>query len=169
MQAVEHQVQVTSFTTNRIIASSVRSFEQVVQKIEELTGRFDNQAFVEIVRSQQSVEQVKQAAKAMTGESGFMIFSVLEHGKLLSLGTQPQKAKLYILGNPLIAREMFQEDASMGLYVPLRLFVYESEGDQTCLAYDQPSSLLSQFENQKINAIAASLDQKLELIVSKAL
>ena len=180
MQAVDHRIQLISFTANRIVARSDRSFEAVVQSIEASSGKFDNQTFVEIVRSQQSAEQVKQAAEAMAGKSGFMIFSVLEHGKLLSLGAQRQKAnqktnqkanqkaKLYIIGNPLIARAMFQADPSMGLYVPLRLFVYESEG-QTCIAYDRPSSLLGQFDHQTIQDTAQMLDDKLEAMVAAAL
>lgn len=169
MQAVDHQIQLASFTATRMIAKSDRSFEAVVKTVEELAGKFDNQAFVQIVRSQQSAEKVKKAAEVMTGKSGFMIFSILEHGKLLSLGAQPQKAKLYIIGNPLIARDMFQADASMGLYVPLRLFVYQSAQGQTCIAYDRPSSLLDQFENKTIHATAAMLDSKLEAMVSAAL
>ena len=169
MQTVNYQTMSIPFETTRIIASGHRDFAAVVQRIGEVAGQFDNQKFVDIVRSQQSTEAIKKAAEAMAGPSGFMIFATLEHGKLLSIGGQSNQAKLYIIGNPLIARLMFQHDSRMGLYVPLRLYVYESDEGQTCIAYDQPSSLLAQFQNEAIQATAHKLDQKLAAMVDMVL
>ncbi|WP_460206121.1 DUF302 domain-containing protein [Scytonema sp. NUACC21] len=41
------------------------------------------------------------------------------------------KAKLYVIGNPLIAKQMLEQNLGVGLYVPLRLFVYEDQKGRT--------------------------------------
>ncbi|WP_254174033.1 DUF302 domain-containing protein [Planktothrix pseudagardhii] len=104
----------------------------------------------------------------MVGKNDLMIFTHLESGKVLSLCGKFKQAKLYIMGNPLIANQMFEEDPAVGLYVPLRLFVYDEYNGKTYITYDQPSSLLGRFENPKILRVAEMLDQKLQELVTMA-
>ncbi len=62
----------------------------------------------------------------------------------------------------------FEQTHGVGLYVPLRVFVYTDEAGKTYVAYDKPSTLLSQFHNEKISMIAGMLDQKLEGLATMA-
>jgi len=64
---------------------------------------------------------------------------------------------------------MTQHDIRAGLYAPLRVLLYENEKGKTCVEYDKPSSLFGQFENEKVTAVAAMLDRKLEQLVAKAI
>ncbi len=56
----------------------------------------------------------------------------------------------------------------MGLYVPLRIFVYSDERGKTHVSYDKPSTLLAQFGNPKLEMIAQMLDQKLNGLATVA-
>ena len=103
---------------------------------------------------------------------------MIEHGLLLSvlglrllkarvysvLGLRLLKARAYVVGNPLIAAQMTSEGPIAGLYVPLRLLVYEADG-RTLITYDQPSSLLSQLPDETIMRTARMLDDRLLCVV----
>ena len=97
-----------------------------------------------------------------------MIFSKFDQGALLALADKSTKAMLYILGNPLIAIQMLEHNPAVALYVPLRLAVYEDDQGSTFVVYDQPSSLLGQFQNEKITSVAHGLDEKLEELAMTA-
>ncbi len=53
-----------------------------------------------------------------------MIFSVFDHGAALNMVNARQKAKQYLMGNPLTAIRMTQRDIRAALYAPLRVLVY---------------------------------------------
>ena len=90
-----------------------------------------------------------------------MRFDTFDHGAWLRLIGQSAKAVLVILGNPLIARTMLQHDIRAGLNVPVRLLIYEHSDGTTRVAYDLPSSLMSDLDNADVSAAAAKLDAKL--------
>jgi len=157
-----------NFLATRVIVSSEKSFEQVTSVIEQIVGQADLTIFQKLVNSTSSFAEVESAVASMTGSSGFMIFAQVEQGALLSLGGKRKNALLYILGNPLIANQMFEQNPAVGLYVPLRLFVYDDYQGKTHVAYDKPSSLLEQFQDEKVAIVAQSLDGKLEELATMA-
>lgn len=115
-----------SFTGITVIKSSQKSFEQVTQAIESKVGKANHFLFQKLINTRQSLEQVKISVESMVGQSGLMIFAQFDGGSLFSLWGKSKQAKLYIIGNPLIAHEMFGENPAVGLYVPLRPFVYDA-------------------------------------------
>jgi uncharacterized protein (DUF302 family) len=165
---METAIETVNFTATRVIVTSEKSFEEVINKIETINGKSDSTVFQQMISAKQSFEKIKSGIESMIGQSGFMIFSQVEHGKLMSLAGKNKKAKLYIIGNPLIANQMFEQNPAVGLYVPLRLFVYDDYNGKTHVAYDKPSSLLGQFPNEKISTIMQMLDQKFEEMIGIA-
>lgn len=159
------------FTGKSVIVSSEKSFEQVTSAIEAMASQADNMLLRQLKRldTNKSFEQVKSAVESMVGKSGFTILVDFELGGLLtSQSGKRNKSKLYIIGNPLIANQMFEQNPAVGLYVPLRLFVYEDFEGKTCVTYDQPSSLLNQFQNEKISTVAQILDRKIKELATMA-
>lgn len=124
-----------------------------------LTGGADKDLFKRRVEAKASVFQIGQAVAAMAGKTGLMIFDEIPQGPLLSLVGRKKKATLFLIGNPLIANEIFEQDPPVGLYVPLRLFVLSDYHDRTYIEYDKPSSLLAQFGDERILAGGKMLDQ----------
>ncbi len=51
------------------------------------------------------------------------------------------KIRSYIIGNPLIAQTMIAHDPGLGLNVPIRVLIYQTQSGEVRLAYDLPSSL----------------------------
>lgn len=80
---------------------------------------------------------------------------------MLSMTGLSLKATLFLVGNPTVGKQVFEQEHAAGLYIPLRVFVYADAGGKTFVSYDKPSTLLGQFENEKVSMVAQMLDQKL--------
>src|SRR5258708_38751986 len=105
----------------------------------------------------------------LEGSSGFMLFLAADHGAWMARIGLKARAKLYIIGNPLIARTMIEHDIGVGLNVPVRVLIYEDPHTGTCrLAYDLPSSLMRHLNDPRVTAAAKRLDQKLSALAQTA-
>jgi uncharacterized protein (DUF302 family) len=91
-----------------------------------------------------------------------MRFLTVDHGAWMARVGLNAKARMYTIGNPLIARTMLEHDTAAGLNVPVRLMIYEDAVSRTTrLAYDLLSSLMSGLQNKKVASAAKELDAKL--------
>lgn len=120
------------------------------------------------IESNKSFEEVSGAVKSLVAKNGMMVMAEVNQGKMLSMTGLSLKATLFIVGNPTVGKQLFEQDHGVGLYVPLRLFVYADAAGKTFVSYDRPSALLGQFQNEKIGMVAQMLDQKLEGLASMA-
>lgn len=89
------------------------------------------------------------------------IFSVRDHGSLTAANGLKSKAMQYEIGNPLTAERMTRYRLAAGLYAPLRVILYEDEG-QAIFEYDLPSSLFGQFGDDRVTSVGLELDEELE-------
>lgn len=160
-----HRMDLTRITVEHVRVTAAKPFEQVTKAFEQQVGHFDPAA----LNSGVDPDQVRAKIKAMEGPSGFMLFRTSDHGALLRLAGQKQKAIEYAVGNPLLALQMTRHDIRAGLYAPLRVLIYENEQGKSCVEYDKPSSLFGQFGNAQVTEVALMLDRKLEQLVAKAI
>ena len=89
------------------------------------------------------------------------IFSVRDHGLLTAADGLKSKAMQYEIGNPLTAERMTRHRLAAGLYAPLRVVLYEDEG-QAIFEYDLPSSFFGQFGDDRVTSVGLELDEELE-------
>ena len=120
------------------------------------------------VPSDKSFDEVTKAVKSLVAKNGMMVMAEVDQGKMLSMTGLNLKATLYVVGNPVVGKQLFEQDHAVGLYVPVRIFVYSDASGKTSVSYDKPSTLLSQFQNSKVNMVAEMLDQKLEGLANMA-
>ncbi len=158
----DERVQTLNYTVTRVVVSSDKSFDEVINAIESIVGDGKYSVFEELVAAKAPFEQVKAVLESMLGPSGFMKMAMFDLGALLSLMGKPKNVKLYLLGNPLIANQMIEQNPAVGLYVPPRLLVYDDYDGKTHIAYDKPSSMLSQFDNGFILKVSQMLDQRFQ-------
>jgi len=112
--------------------------------------------------STKSADEFEAGLHSREGTSGFMRFLTVDHGAWMARFGLNAKARMYTIGNPLIARTMLEHDIAAGLNVPVRLMIYEEPASRTTrLAYDLPSSLMSGLKNKKVTMAAKKLDAKL--------
>ena len=120
------------------------------------------------VASDKSFEDVSSAVKSLVAKNGMMIMAEVNQGKMLSMAGLSLKATLFVVGNPTVGKQLFEQDHGVGLYIPLRVFVYEDQAGKTFVSYDRPSASLAQFKNEKIAMVAQMLDQKLDGLANMA-
>jgi uncharacterized protein (DUF302 family) len=120
------------------------------------------------VESTKSYEQTIDKLKAAVGQGGMMIMAQVDQGNMLSMAGLKLKATLFLVGNPTVGKQLFEQDHGVGLYVPLRVFVTEGQNGKTYVSYDKPSALLKQFNNQKIDMVGGMLDQKIQGLAEMA-
>jgi len=155
-------------TIQHVTVTSRRDFAATIREFEKQIGKFDPEAVKPLGEPNPQIEQIKSKLEAMAGSSGFMQFGgIHKFGELVALAGKPVgKANQYVIGNPLIALQMVRHKFGAGLYVPLRVLVSEDAGGVTHVEYDLPSSLLDQFGDPEVNAVALMLDQKLNALIS---
>src|SRR5213080_1939767 len=150
------------FTVHHNEHVSSRPFEEVVNAFESAVGSVEDTGFAVLVASTKSAEEFESQVKSREGSSGFMRFLTVDHGAWLPRIGLNAKARMYTIGNPLIAQTMLKHDIAAGLNVPVRLMIYEDAVTRTTgLAYDLPSSLMSGLQNERVAAAAKKLDAKL--------
>ncbi len=120
------------------------------------------------ISSDKSFEDVSSAVKSLVAKNGMMVMAEVNQGKMLSMTGLSLKATLFVIGNPTVGKQLFEQDRGIGLYVPLRVFVYADASGKTFVSYDRPSALLGQFQNEKIGMVAQMLDQKLDGLANMA-
>jgi uncharacterized protein (DUF302 family) len=159
-----------SVTIQHVTVTSRRDFTATIQEFEKRLGTFDPEALKPLGEPNPPIEAITAKVEAMAGSSGFMRFGgIQKFGELLALAGKPAgKANQYVIGNPLIALQMVRHKIGVGLYVPLRILISEDAGSVTHLEYDLPSSLLDQFGDPDVHAVALMLDQKLNALMSAA-
>ena len=152
----------TMFTVHHNEHVSSRSFEEVVNAFESAVGSVEDTGFAVLVASTKSAEEFESQVKSRESSSGFMRFLTVDHGAWMARIGLNTKARMYTIGNPLIARTMVEHDIAAGLNVPVRLMIYEEPATRTTrVTYDLPSSLMSGLQNEKVTAAAKKLDAKL--------
>lgn len=119
------------------------------------------------VESTHSYEQTVDKLKEAVGHGGMMVMAQVDQGHMLSMTGLNLKATLFLVGNPTVGKKLFDQNHGVGLYVPLRVFVYEADG-KTYVSYDKPSSLLQQFNDKQIDMVAGMLDQKIQGLAQMA-
>src|SRR5947209_6338905 len=125
------------FTVAHFRLTTRRPFQEVAAALERELGRFEPQAIPSLVANE-NPDQTKTKIEGMVGPSGFMLFGTIDHGALLAIVGQKRKAIQYTIGNPLFALQMTEHDIRAGLYVPLRILVFENQDGSVGLEYDKP-------------------------------
>src|SRR5947207_8719843 len=152
----------TTFKVHHNEHVSSRPFEEVVNPFESAVGSVENVGVPELLAATKSAEEFETRVRSHEGTSGFMRFLTVDHGAWLARIGLNARARMYTIGNPLIARTMLEHDIATGLNIPVRLMIYEDAVARTTrLAYDLPSSLMSGLQNESVSSAAKNLDAKL--------
>lgn len=91
---------------------------------------------------------------------GFFIFYTLDVSPFMNARGHKAQCKTYLMGNPLIAEEMYRHDAEVMLYAPLRTSIFTDADGSAHFAIDKPSDLFGSFDDPQIASTGQSLDAK---------
>jgi uncharacterized protein (DUF302 family) len=151
------------------VHASSRPFADVVATLEAAVGSVECEVFDHELSEARDPSDFVARMHAYESSSGFMRFHTIDHGAWLAALGYSGKARMYTIGNPLIARTMITHDLGVGLNVPVRIEVYqEPSSGKVHVSYNLPSSLMSALGNKDVSEAAHALDAKLVELAEKA-
>jgi uncharacterized protein (DUF302 family) len=112
-------------------------------------------------------QEYQDRVESYVGPSGFMLFSLVNHGAWITKAGIDRKVMRVILGNPLIAITMLRHDVSAGLFAPVELLLMDEGEGRSSLSYVKPSSLMVVEPKPELLSAAEELDAKLAALAEK--
>jgi uncharacterized protein (DUF302 family) len=153
----------------RFSLTSSKPFDQVVAAVDAAIGHPDMAEFARSSREAHSFAELKSTVEKGLSKVGLMLFMQLDHGAILRKETGRETPKMirFILGNPLIMKEMAKHVPDAGSYAPVTVLVDE-RADGVHLSYDRMASFLAPYENRDALEVARDLDKKIEDLLRQA-
>ena len=153
----------------RFTLSSSKPFDHVVAALNSAVGHPDMAEFWESTHQAKSDAELQKTIEKGLGPTGLMLFVEFDHGAIVRSGTGRDKPRMirFVVGNPLIMREMAKHVPDAGSYAPVTVLVDE-RADGVHLSYDRMTSFLALYQNAAALNVARELDAKVEAMLASA-
>jgi uncharacterized protein (DUF302 family) len=153
----------------RFSLTSSKPFDEVVARVNAAIGHPDMAEFGRSTHEAHSFAELKSAVEKGLSEAGLMLFMQLDQGAVLRKETGRETPRIirFIIGNPLIMKEMAKNVPDAGSYAPVTVLVDE-RADGVHLSYDKMASFLAPYANAAAQEVARELDRKVEKILRQA-
>jgi uncharacterized protein (DUF302 family) len=160
---------IRTIEVERFSLISSKPFDQVVAVLYASIGHPDMAEFGRSTHEARSFAELKTAVEKGLSKAGLMLFMQLDHGAVLRKETGREAPKMirFILGNPLIMKEMVKHIPDAGSYAPVTVLVDE-RADGVHLSYDRMASFLAPYGNRDALEVARDLDRKIEDLLRQA-
>lgn len=100
-----------------------------------------------------NVETTADRLEAAISNAGAAVAARVDHGAAAAtVDMELHEAQLLIFGNPKIGTPAMQDDALAGLFLPLKVLVYEDGDGQVWLAYEDPASMSGRLDGVSADA-----------------
>src|SRR6266576_5121628 len=153
----------------RFTLSSSKLFDQVVAALNAAVGHPDMSDFWKSTDRAQSVAELESTIEKVLARTGLMLFMEFDHGAIVRKGTGGATPRMirFVIGNPLIMRQMVQHVPDAGSYAPVTILIDERP-DGVHLSYDRMASFLAPYNNSEALKVARDLDEKVEALINAA-
>jgi uncharacterized protein (DUF302 family) len=153
----------------RFSLTTSKQFDEVIAGVNAAIGHPDMAEFGRSTHEARSFAQLKSAVEKGLSKVGLMLFMQLDHGAIMRKETGRQTPKMirFVIGNPLIMKEMAKHVPDAGSYAPVTVLVDE-RADGVHLSYDRMASLLAPYGNRDALQVARNLDKKIEDLLRQA-
>jgi uncharacterized protein (DUF302 family) len=160
---------IRTIEVERFSLISSKPFDQVVAVLYASIGHPDMAEFGRSTHEARSFAELKSAVEKGLSTVGLMLFMQLDHGAILRKETGRETPKMirFVIGNPLIMKEMVKHVPDAGSYAPVTVLVDE-RADGVHLSYDRMASFLAPYGNRDALEVARDLDRKIEDLLRKA-
>ena len=96
---------------------------------------------------------------------GLFIFYTLDVSPFMNAVGHKPKCRTYLMGNPLVAEQMYAHNAEVMLYAPLRTAIFTDVDGAAHFAIDRPSDLFDSFDDPQIASTGHTLDAKVAALL----
>jgi uncharacterized protein (DUF302 family) len=160
---------IRTIEVERLSLIASKPFDQVVAVLYASIGHPDMAEFGRSTHEARSFAGLKSAVEKGLSTVGLMLFMQLDHGAILRKETGRETPKMirFVIGNPLIMKEMVKHVPDAGSYAPVTVLVDE-RADGVHLSYDRMASFLAPYGNRDALEVARDLDKKIEDLLQKA-
>jgi uncharacterized protein (DUF302 family) len=153
----------------RVTHQSPLSFDQVLSNLRARVGDTTVANIVELGTEPGSTEAFEKKVQKYVGESGFMLFAQIDHGRWIAKYGIKRRLLRWIFGNPVVAITMIRHDPTAGLFAPVELLLAEDDDGAGCsVTYVRPSSLIAIAGNPELLTAAETLDAKVEALIASS-
>jgi uncharacterized protein (DUF302 family) len=153
----------------RFSLTTSKRFDRVISSVNAAIGHPDMAEFGRSTHEAHSFAELKSAVEKGLSKLGLMLFMQLDHGAILRKETGHETPKMirFVIGNPLIMKEMAKHIPDAGSYAPVTVLVDE-RADGVHLSYDRMASFLAPYGNRDALEVARNLDKKIEDLLRQA-
>src|ERR1700726_2501862 len=153
----------------RFTLTTSKAFDEVIAGVNVAIGHPDMAEFGRSTHQARSFSELKSAVEKTLSSVGLMLFMQLDHGAILRKETGRETPKMirFVIGNPLIMKEMAKHVPDAGSYAPVTVLVDE-RADGVHLSYDRMASFLATYGNRDALQVAKDLDNKVETLLREA-
>jgi len=150
----------------RFSLTSSKPFDAVVAMFRSAVGQPDIVEFFRATRATSDFRELERIVSRGLGRTGLMLFAEFDLGDILrrESGRDAPKILRFVVGNPLIMKEMVMHVPDAGSYAPVTVLIDERP-DGVHLAYDQMESCLQRYGNAEALAVARDLDAKVTTLL----
>jgi uncharacterized protein (DUF302 family) len=160
---------IAKIEVERFSLTTSKPFDEVVAGVNAAIGHPDMAEFARSSHEARSFTELKSAVEKGLSEAGLMLFMNLDHGAVLRKETGRDIPRIirYVIGNPLIMKEMAKHVPDAGSYAPVTVLVDE-RADGVHLSYDKVASFIAPYANAAALEVARELDRKVKKILHQA-
>jgi uncharacterized protein (DUF302 family) len=160
---------IKELNVQRFSITSSKPFGKVVKALEASVGHPNMNTFMSDVTSARSFKDLEKIVNGVTGPTGLMQFMKFDLGEIVrkERGDSAPRSMRYLIGNPLIMKQMLERAPDAGSYAPVTILVDERP-DGVRLSYDRMASFLAPYGNDEALKVARDLDTKIETLLKKA-
>ena len=153
----------------RFSLTTSKPFDEVIAGVNSAIGHPDMVEFGRLTHEARSFAELKSVVERSLGKAELMLFMQLDHGAILRKETGGRTPKIvrFVIGNPLIMKEMAKHVPDAGSYAPVTVLVDE-RADGMHLSYDRMESFLAPYENRDALEVARNLDRIIEDLLREA-
>jgi uncharacterized protein (DUF302 family) len=146
----------------RFSLTSSRPFDAIVATLKSAVGQPDMAEFFKATRAANSFPDLERVVQSGLGRTDLMLFAEFDLGAILrrETGSNAPKVMRFVVGNPLIMKEMVKHVPDAGSYAPVTILVDERL-DGVHVSYDKMESYLLPYGSSEALTIAHNLDTKI--------
>lgn len=157
---------IAKIEVERFSLTSAKPFDAVVAALKSAIGQPDIGEFFKATRAAKSFPELEHIVQSSIGRSGLMLFMEFDLGANLrrETGLETPKIMRFVIGNPLIMKEMVKHVPDAGSYAPVTILIDERR-DGVHLTYDKMESYLLPYGSPDALAVARALDAKITALL----
>jgi uncharacterized protein (DUF302 family) len=162
----EDKMTIAKVEVERFSLTSSKPFDVVVAAFKSAVGQPDIVEFFKETRATNSFPDLERVVQRGLGRTDLMLFAQFDLGDILrrETGSKTPNIMRFVVGNPLIMKEMVRHVPDAGSYAPVTVLIDERP-DGVHVSYDKMESYLRHYGSSEALTVARNLDEKITTLL----